>query len=199
MDGKGNTSGIQHKPNSSCLMDHTIRKRLLNVLDYIEAVENLDAKIPFRVADHQRPSYFEHEITGLPGVNLGPIAANQQSWLEIKRLQPRDPPLPENDALRDIVRVPNDPSKEPVFNLEALKLENDETGDKPIDVDRLKKAFEEYLDGPYRKWKEEEAPRRKTINLYATLFGLKRAIDDDSASDPIELVWGIGWHYGKVR
>ena len=192
MDGKANTSGTKHNPNSSCLMNDTIRKRLLNVLDYIEAVENLDARIPFRVADHQRPLYFEHQITGLPGINLGPIAANQQSWLEIKRLQPRDPPLPENETLRDLVRLQNDPSKEPVLNLEALKLENDETGEKPIDVDWLKQAFKDYLDGPYRKWKEEEAPRRETINLYAALFGLKRAIDVDSASDPIELVWGIG-------
>jgi very-short-patch-repair endonuclease len=187
--------------DTTSTIDEAIRKRLINVLEYIEEVEKIGSKVALRVADHKRPAFFEHQLQNLPGIHFGDPADNT-IWLEIRRLQPIDPPLPEGEILRSLLSVPSNPSMDPVFNEEMFSsmLEDPNVEyDDIIDEDRILKEWGDFIDGPYKQWRESEAPRRKTIQVYATLFGLKRAMEIDSASDPIELVWGIGVASWRVQ
>lgn len=191
----------QISKDASCTIDDTIRKRLLNVLEYIEEVEKIGSKVTFRIADHKRPAFFEHQLKDLPGIRFGDPADNT-FWMQIQRLQPIDPPLPENEILRSLSRVPSDPSRDPVFNEEMLTSMVEDTNAEHIDAlsaDRIRLEWDKFLNGSYMQWRESETPRRKTIQVYATLFGLKRAMEIDSASDPIELVWGIGLSSWRVQ
>ena len=202
MDRKGNVINVpQFSRDTVCKVDEIIRGRLLNVLDYIAEVEKIGAKIPLSVADHRRPAFYEHQLNSLPGVRYE-LAQGSQMWLEVKRLQPTNPPLPDNEILRSFVKVPNDPAKMPFFNEDALRSAVEDEMVEEIDeavADRLRIAWQDFLEGPHGKWCEKEIPRRQTINIYATLFGLKRAMEVDSASDPIELVWGIGLALWKTQ
>lgn len=202
MEGK-ETDGIP--PNSvsddSCNINSVIRQRLLSVLDYIEEVEKVGSSIPFRVEDHKRPSFYEHELHGLPGIRFDADSSNQ-IWLEIKRLQPIDPPVPKNEALATLAKIPNDPRKEPSLDENVLQdlVTNDEVREfDERSAEAIRRAFRDYIAGPYKQWVESEIPRRDTIRIYAILFGLKRSIEVDSASDPIELVWGVGVGLWKTQ
>ncbi len=202
MQNQGNViSDPQFSKNASCTIDETIRERLLNVLEYIGEVEKIGSKIAFRVADHKRLAYFEHQLKDLPGIRYGdPV--NNTFWLSIQRLQPIDPPLPESEILRTLSRVPADPSMDPVFNEEMLAGMVEDTDVEHIDAlaaDRIRLAWDKFFNGSYMQWRKSETPRRKTIQFYAKLFGLKRAMEIDSASDPIELVWGIGLASWRVE
>jgi hypothetical protein len=180
--------------NETCGLSSVIRQRLFNVLDYIGQVEKVGRPIPFRVADHKRTAFYEHELQGLPGIRFDADDANQ-IWLEVKRLQPIDPPRPEHKILATLLKISNDPHNEPLLNEAALRelVENDEIENfNEHSAEMVRKAYCEYLDGPFQRWVLSESPRRETIRIYATLFGIKRALEVDSASDPIELVWGVG-------
>lgn len=202
MQNKGNVINIpQFQKDISYAIDDTIRKRLLNVLQYIEEVEKIGSRIIFRVADHNRPAYFEHQLQNLPGIHFGD-SAKDTFWLEIKRLSPIDPPLPEDENLRILSTVPSDPSKDPLLDEDKLASMIEDNNVEHIDqisADRIRSEWDKYLNGPYLKWVKSEAPRRNTIQIYATLFGLNRTIEIDSASDPIELVWGIGLSAWRVQ
>jgi hypothetical protein len=49
-----------------------------------------------------------------------------------------------------------------------------------------------YVEGPWRRWADEEQPRRETIAIYDQLFSLRQALELEGADNPQELVWGIG-------
>ena len=173
-------------------IDPVVRQRLLNVLEYIEEVEKLSRSIPFQVEDHKRDKFYEDDLAGLPGIRFD-ADPESQAWLEIKRLQPKGPPLPRDETLASLVRISDDPRKQPTLAEEALQGETGQAnGFEEEEVGRLKTAFDAYLTGPHRQWASFEGPRRKTIQIYAALFGLKLAMEVDSASDPIELIWGVG-------
>jgi very-short-patch-repair endonuclease/DNA polymerase III delta prime subunit len=192
MAGKDNDKNVEK--DGTCILSSVIRQRLLNVLDYIEEVEKVGRPIPFRISDHKRTAFYEHDLEGLPGIRFDADSANQV-WLEVKRLQPVDPPHPENAALAALVKIPNDPRKEPSLDETALlemveNVENEDFNAQSAEV--VRKAYRDYLNGPFQRWALTERPRRDTIRVYATLFGIKRSMEVDSASDPIELVWGVG-------
>jgi very-short-patch-repair endonuclease len=195
MDGKDSDRNAANlERDETCILNSVIRQRLLNVLDYIEEVEKVGRPIPFRVSDHKRTAFYEHEMEGLPGIRFDVDPANQ-IWLEVKRLQPVDPPLPENKTLAALVKNINDPRKEPSLDETALleMVDNDEIEDfNDHSAEVVRKAYRDYLNGPFKKWALTERPRRETIQVYATLFGIKRSMEVDSAADPIELVWGVG-------
>jgi hypothetical protein len=194
MDGKDTSDATGLERDETCVLSSVILQRLLNVLDYIEEVEKVGRPIPFRVSDHKRTAFFEHELEGLPGIRFDADPANQ-IWLEVKRLQPIDPPLPENNILTSWVKILNDPRKEPALDETALleMVENEEIEDfNEQSAEVVRKAYRDYLNGPFKRWALTERPRRDAIRVYATLFGIKRSMEVDSASDPIELVWGVG-------
>lgn len=195
MDGKDSDRNVASlERDETCVLSSDILQRLLNVLDYIEEVEKVGRPIPFRVADHKRTAFFEHELEGLPGICFDADPSNQ-IWLEVKRQQPIDPPKLENERLAALIKILNDPRKEPLLDETALleMVENEEVEDfNEQSAEEVRKAYRDYLNGPFKRWALTERPRRDAIRIYATLFGIKRSMEVDSASDPIELVWGIG-------
>ena len=202
MDRKSNVISVpMFSRDTEGIIDEVVRKRLFNVLDYISEVEKIGAKVPVRISDHKRPAFYEHKLKQLPGIRFD-LTQDNQIWMEIKRLQPVNPPFPENKILRMFVKIPNDPVKIPIFDSDALQSAIDNNAIEAtheIKLDEFKIAWQAFLEGPYTKWREEEIPRRQTIHIYADLFGLNRAMEVDSASDPIELVWGIGLALWKVH
>jgi hypothetical protein len=71
MDGKDSDSNVANlERDETCVLNSVIRQRLLNVLDYIEEVEKVGRPIPFRVSDHKRTAFFEHELEDLPGIRF---------------------------------------------------------------------------------------------------------------------------------
>lgn len=170
--------------------EDVVRQRLVNTLSYLLEIETLTKKPAFSIADHERPYFWEHQILNLPGIKLRELDAD--AWLTVSRLTPSAAPsLPE--LLSPFVRVWSDPDREPVLDTEELEEKTwDEDGDfSEADKAALVRMFSDYL-SQWRKWAEKERPRRKTIEIYEKLFAVHRAIDADSATDPVELVWGIG-------
>lgn len=57
---------------------------------------------------------------------------------------------------------------------------------------KAKAAIAAYIDGPWRRWAEEEKPRRQTIRIYESLFSLQQAVETQGVERPLEVVWGVG-------
>ena len=88
--------------------------------------------------------------------------------MQIHRLQPIDPPLPKNEILRTLSRVPSDPYKEPVFDEEMLASMMEDTNPPQIDAmaaDHIRMEWDKFLKEVYTQWRESEIPRRKTIQV----------------------------------
>jgi very-short-patch-repair endonuclease len=200
MEGDNGIMSMQtHEDDTGCSINPVVRQRLLNVLEYIEAVEKVGRNIQFKVEDHNRDKFYEEDLDGLPGIRFD-ADPTKQIWLEIKRLHPVDPPLPQDETLAALVNIPNDPRKMPTLDEETLQgmVTRVEGIDNAV-VASVKSAFSTYLSGPYQQWAVAEGPRRKIIQIYATLFGLKLAMEVDSASDPIELIWGLGMGLWQIQ
>jgi very-short-patch-repair endonuclease len=112
------------------------------------------------------------------------------------------PPFPEGENLVRYIQIKNSPFKEPTLDEDALLRDLEisrEEGDEvdPDFLEDLRHEFKKFLAQKWSSWAINETPRRKTIGVYDSLFGIQRAIEVDSAADPIELVWGIG--IGQIK
>lgn len=107
----------------------------------------------------------------------------EQAEEEVRRgiLAAEDVQVPPDDAGVDRERM-----RDAIYRLERLP--------------QVGEAICEYLDGPWRRWVDEERPRRETIGIYDRLFSLRQALELEGAESPQELVWGIGvarWRTGR--
>ena len=157
----------------------------IDVLNFIEALANIGQTPICRVSQYNHKSFVEHELAELPGVKVG-----GENWLEIKRLRTESPPpIPEH--LAPFIKSIDTPDKEPQLNQDAVTAHSDAYGeDYAVVFGRFESDLAFYLKG-WRSWAEKERPRRKTIKHYEALFGIHRAIEEDSATNPLELVWGF--------
>ena len=72
------------------------QKRLLSLLDYLEALEKLHRQPVFQISEHGGFAAYQKDILGLPSVELNELDETGQVWLSIERLRPQRPPrLPE--------------------------------------------------------------------------------------------------------
>lgn len=157
----------------------------VDVLNFIEALAKIGQTPICRVSQYNHKSFDEHELAELPGVKVG-----GESWLEIKRLRTKPPP-PLPDHLELFVKLTDTPDKEPQLNQDAITAHSDAYGENyAVVFGRIESDLASYLNG-WRSWAEIERPRRKTIKHYESLFSIHRAIEEDSATNPIELVWGF--------
>lgn len=162
----------------------TTRNRLITLLEYIEHVENLNRRPTFTFpTDFYAGS--EHELKGLPGVELDLTTEAGEVWLRVPRLKEEDPPEPPV-ALKAWLRPSRNPDKEP-----TLREESHERVGHSTDPD-LGDVFGHYLVEQWMPWADRERPRRRTIALYNRLFLLEQALEADGADVPLELIWGIG-------
>ena len=73
---------------------------------------------------------------------------------------------------------------------------------RPAELPSVVEALERHVKGAWRAWAEEEAPRRKAIELYSALYKAHAQIAAAGGEGGLELVVGIGlarWQHGGRR
>ena len=180
----------------------TEQQRLVSMLDYLEEWDKLNRSPTFDVNSHQGGFLaWQSDIEQLPGVSLNTCDATGEVWLELERLRTNKPPLPSEKLVPWIV-LRDDPSTPPTTR---ETLPNPDEPEKPFvfeTLPHLSAAFDAYIGGPWKKWAENEKPRRKTMGFYDRLFNLLQAIETEGAETALELVWGVGvalWNHNGKR
>jgi very-short-patch-repair endonuclease len=196
-------------------------KSLLSaVLDYVSHLGQLTERIVSSVRSYGMLMYLEHELRDKVGVHHDVIDQDGSPvWIKIERLLRRDPPQP-GESIRKWLTVTRDPSKPPQVQEQLIQAMPREQADglvkqgkvDPSDVmgsprglatiadvrlrlDRLpevRRSIDEYIEGPWRRWSEEEKPRRETIAIYEKLFGIAQTVEAAGAETPVEVVFGVG-------
>jgi very-short-patch-repair endonuclease len=170
------------------------------------------SEYPVRLTE---PDFLWSDGSLLPGVAFAP---SDDVWLSFARLKETRPPKPPADLdpwLRPEPR-PN-PLVSPVLVAQrVIKVGADELSRlvdrgladqqsitlaeegqgaeawevpmRPQDLTSIMDAFHDYVDGPWKAWAAEEAPRRKAIELYGGLF----KAHSQAAAGGVETVVGIG-------
>jgi hypothetical protein len=204
-----------------------VRKRLRELLEYVEELVKQAEKPVFALRDYNNVIYYESNLKGQVGIHHDLEDEDGPIWLKIDRLKRIDAPVAP-ESIREWLTVSRDPFRDPVLETvrvqtmhkeEAAKLvarglaANDDlqptlkSGQRRDHVDvvmRLERftdvraAFDQYVSGPWRKWSEEEKPRRRTIAIYDAFFSLQQAIQSDP-EHPIEIVWGTGVSRWKLK
>lgn len=148
-------------------------ERLLNILSYIEHVEQTREETFFSITQHKQLSLLQHELEGLPGVTVGG-GEDGSEWLRLERLRVREHPAVPHELLSCITAY-DDPKREMVWKEER---------EPPL-------SFHEYSER-WKGWATEEAKRRRTIEIYSKLFELQRTLQSEGGEAQCELVWGYG-------
>ncbi|MDB5730861.1 MAG: hypothetical protein JWQ03_756, partial [Variovorax sp.] len=171
--------------------------RVIGLLEYIEQVEKLNAKPAFSVPSEYFVAH-QHELQGLPGLQLDLPDEADDVWLRLSRLQESAPPEPP-EVLRPWLTPSKSPDKVPELRTEAL-IAQDGAEPAPCQLeDRpdIWPLFDDYVKGQWMPWATAERGRRKSIAQYNRLFALQRAMATEGAETPLELVWGVGFAVWK--
>lgn len=181
-----------------------ILSRMLDLIDYIIAVEKDKLKLVTDVADHHALHRTHDELAALPGITFNRVSDEDVALLTVQRLARKSPPEPAESLLKAWLVLSDDPGREPRLRerltsaecqAAEISLESDATG---LDLDEFARVAEirdglaTYVAGPWDDWSKAELPRRKTMAFYGSLFALRQAL---SAPDgiPQELVCGLGY------
>jgi very-short-patch-repair endonuclease len=165
----------------------------------------------------------------LPGIGFGPSEDVWLSFVRMRERPPPKPPAELEPWLRSEARpTPAKPpsllSERVVFVaadeatdlIEAAFAHEDEVGQmatnpgeperwsvpvRPAELPSVVETLHRYIAGPWRAWADEEAPRRKAIELYSALYKAHAQIAAAGGEGGLELVVGIGlarWqHVGR--
>lgn len=180
-------------------------RRLINLIDYVEATERDKLKTVFDYVDHKGFRKTGAELDGMPGVALDVGRDDDPIWLRVDRLQKKAPPAAEDAELAVWLTYRDDPKSEPRLKTEVAGAVLVEAGlipaeDAPervafadfADRELVEMLFRYWLNNAWANWAESETPRRETIALYNSLFMLRQQLE--GVSDvPLELACGIGF------
>lgn len=194
------------------------RDRIFSLIEYAQHSARLRSKPTANVAEHNLFSLYEHQIQGLPGiqVNVNDTESDDEIWLAVKRLHEIKPPDITSKVLQPWVEMTQSPYEE-------LKLREAIDGEsliaagthcssasrpvqgKPVidpnaavilsnyeNAVQVRAQLATYLETKWRPWAEEEKLRRKTIKLYSQLFTLKQQLEGGIVETQLEFVWGVG-------
>ncbi len=154
---------------------------LHDLLTYLDEAARLTQAPAFRVSEDLF-CLAEQDLGAYPGV-VADLELEGPAWLVVPRLQERSVPALDEE-LKPYVTLSASPTKAPLFK--------DVGGDEPaVAPDGLRERFEAYVQCVWQPWADEEAPRRKTMGLYRSLFSLHQALSGADESS-LELVWGLG-------
>lgn len=184
--------------------DPLVLSRMLDLIDYVIAVEKDKLKLVTDVADHRALHRTHDELAELPGIAFNRVSGEDVAFLTVERLNRKPPPEPTDQILKAWLVVSDDPAREPrlrerlsAAECKAADIElEDQAAGLDLDVydeaDALRDGLTTYIAGPWAEWAESEVPRRKTIGFYGALFALRQAM---AAPDgiPQELVCGLGY------
>ncbi|HCP64767.1 MAG TPA: hypothetical protein DIU09_09275 [Hyphomonadaceae bacterium] len=180
------------------------RKRLLAIIDYVEATERDKLKAVFDYTQHKGYRFDEIDVRDLPSVTWNRVIEDDIVWLEVGRLAKRQSPVPKEPLLRLWLQISDDPALPPALKETITGKALADEGFGPSDevpefVSLVDQEFEEqvrnlhtdYLNSEWQPWSVEEARRRKSISLYNSLFAVRQLLDG-TAETPVEFVCGIG-------
>jgi hypothetical protein len=149
-------------------------KRLLDLIDYVEATERDKLKTVLDFHDHKAFRRAGQELDGLPGVAQDITSDDDPIWLRVDRLQKKVPPVPEEPELVAWLSYRDDPSSEPHLKdgvsgaalVEAgLILESDAPEHVAFedfaDKDLVELLFEDWRNNAWANWAGSEGPRRQ--------------------------------------
>ena len=155
------------------------KDRLLSLIEYSQQSARLRSKTVASVAAHGLFALYEHEIRGLPGIQINVIGPESEDeiWLTVKRLH----------EMRHCSSA-----KPPEQGKLVITPEATVTLSEYDKLALVKAQFSAYLDTKWRLWAEEEKLRRRTIRLYSQLFTLKQQLEGAIVEVQLELVWGVG-------
>jgi len=181
--------------------DAISRKLLIRLLNYIEEqAKKIDPRV-FQLANTKNFLKRHVDLKGLPGVDFDINIEGDHLWLRVQRLQANKPPVVE-EKLKDLIYFSDNPNGiKPRINEETLRSRSEEelARKTPEELVKYKNNFriaiEQKLEDYTRlweEWAEGEKLRRRSIDLYSDLFAIKRQLEAEEPSNPIELVWGVG-------
>jgi hypothetical protein len=204
-----------------------VRKRLHELLEYVEELVRQAEKPVFALSDYDNVLYYESDLKGQVGVHHDLDDEDGPMWLKIERLKRIDPP-PVPEPIREWLAISRDPTRVPVLETVRVQTMPKEEADKlvagglvanndiqpalktgqpkgHVDVimrierfNDIKAMADHYIGGPWQEWAETQKPRRRTIVIYDAFFSLQQAIQSDP-EHPIEIVWGIGVSRWKLK
>ena len=168
-------------------------RQVIDLLHYIEQVEKLKTKPAFSVPTEFFVA-FQHELKGLPELQLNMQIEGDDVWLRLPRLHEIAPPEPD-EILRPWLTVPKSPEKTPELKSELVIFEDKReiARSRIEDNSEVRDLYDWFLAYQWAPWAAAERPRRKTIARYNQLFSLHQAISSEGAETPLEIAWGIGY------
>jgi very-short-patch-repair endonuclease len=184
--------------------DPLILTRMLDLIDYVIAVEKDKLKLVTDVAEHRALHRSHDELAELPGIAFNRISGEDAAFLTVDRLNRKPPPEPTAPLLQAWLVLSDDPARDPRLRerltaeecqAAEIELEDKATGldfEEYVEAEAIRVGLVAYTTGPWADWVKSEGPRRKTIALYGALFALRQAL---AAPDglPQELVCGLGY------
>lgn len=202
---KINRSSMSAAPSQAVdAADPLVLSRMLDLIDYVIAVEKDKLKLVTDVADHRALHRAHDELAELPGIAFNRLSGEDVAFLTVERLNRKPPPEPADQLLRAWFVPSDDPAREPRLrerlsaeecSAAEIELEDEAAGldlDDYVEADTLRNGLAAYIVGPWAEWAKAEIPRRKTIGFYGALFALRQTL---TAPDgiPQELVCGLGY------
>lgn len=208
------------------------KRDLTCVLKYTEELLSFNEKVIFDLAREPYPHFPEHLVAKLEGVDTAvdnetwlsvrrlretrppECSPMFQGWVDSgQHPSPDHPPklIPErllnlsSEELAEMAKNGMIPDPQDIMQ----PLDIDEANPKRMDVifriarmPEFCQQWQDYLDGPWRRWAEIERPRRRSIDFYNKMYQIYQrmmALGDDT---PIELVFGVGitrWHVKDTK
>ena len=179
------------------------RNLLAKLFQYIgEQLKDIDPR-SFNLSKVANFKVKPGDIALLPGLELNVQTEGDYVWLRLKRIEPTRPNKITEKEFKDLISVKDNPNGEVPQIIEsallkkvAEQLDANATGEQKDALEsELRQEVEKYLDSYTKVWKawaEGEKPCRKSIDLYSDLFALKNQMEAEEATNPVEMVWGIG-------
>lgn len=205
------------------------KKDLKNVLLYAQELLSFNDNIVYDIANDRHPFFYEHQITGLEGVEAN---VDPETWLRVRRLHENPPPMhdPMFEGWASFGQHAS-PDRQPKFLTERMlrlpieeiselmeaglvvspddvmrPLNSDQAHPQELDVilrldgmPEFRALWQAYLDGPWAKWVAFERPRRRSIEFYNKLYQIHQRVLSLGDDNPIELVFGVGMARWKIK
>ena len=105
--------------------------------------------------------------------------ATASLWVEFDERKKEIAELPEDDPAKELPLT----SPENVYIVHKLE-----------DCPEVQLAWDNYF-AEWESWSVKEVKRRKTIKLYQDLFSYRQQLQNGTAANPQEMVWGVGMTY----
>jgi hypothetical protein len=174
---------------------------LTKLLDYIlEQDKEVDPR-GFKLQGYKEFIKTTDDLRGLPGVDFDLKVEGDHVWLRVARLEAKAPPQIGNPQDTALVAIPGNPEGSgPNLNDAELQarvatLSARKPAEQHAAIAARCRAEADAVLASYlplwQAWAAGEAPRRKTISLYAELFSIKQQLEAEETESPAGA--GKGW------